>query len=87
MDNIEMHVIKRNGKVVPVLFDKILNRIKNLGIYDSRFKYKLNVNYSNIVIKVDDQLFNGISTAQIDELLAQQCSSLAADSCWKNTYF
>ena len=50
-NNIEMHVIKRSGKVVPVLFDKILNRIKNLGIYDKRFKYKLNVNYSNIVIK------------------------------------
>ena len=77
--NIEMHVIKRSGTVVPVLFDKILNRIKNLGIYDKRFKYKLNVNYSNIVIKVVDQLFNGISTAQIDELLAQQCSSLAAE--------
>ena len=67
--NIEMHVIKRSGKVVPVLFDKILNRIKNLGLYDNRFKYKLNVNYSNIVIKVVDQLFNGITTAQIDELL------------------
>jgi len=78
-NNIEMHVIKRSGTVVPVLFDKILNRIKNLGIYDKRFKYKLNVNYSNIVIKVVDQLFNGISTAQIDELLAQQCSSLAAE--------
>ena len=59
-NNIEMHVIKRSGTVVPVLFDKILNRIKNLGIYDKRFKYKLNVNYSNIVIKVVDQLFNGI---------------------------
>ena len=78
-NNIEMHVIKRSGTVVPVLFDKILNRIKNLGIYDKLFKYKLNVNYSNIVIKVVDQLFNGISTAQIDELLAQQCSSLAAE--------
>jgi len=41
-----MHVIKRNGMIVPVLFDKILNRLKNLGIYDKRFDHKLAVNYT-----------------------------------------
>ena len=74
-----MHVIKRNGDIVPVLFDKILNRIKNLGIHDMRFEYKLNVNYTNLVIKIVDQLFNKIKTSQIDELVAQQCASLAAE--------
>ena len=78
MDN-EMHVIKRNGMIVPVLFDKILNRLKNLGIYDKRFDHKLAVNYTKLVVKVVDQLFDGIETSQIDELCAQQCASQAAD--------
>ena len=74
-----MHVIKRNGLIVPVLFDKILDRLKNLGIHDKRFAHKLKVNYTKLVVKVVDQLFNGIETSQIDELCAQQCASQAAD--------
>ena len=73
-----MSVVKRDGRIVAVLFDKILSRIKNLGLNDSRFDYKLDVNYTNIVIKVVDRLFDKIKTSEIDELLAQQCSSLAA---------
>lgn len=78
MDN-EMHVIKRNGQIVPVLFDKILGRLKNLGIHDKRFEHKLKVNYTKLVVKVVDQLFNGIETSKIDELCAQQCASQAAE--------
>ena len=79
MDNNEMHVIKRNGKIVPVLFDKILNRVKNLGLYDKRFSVKLTVNYTELVIKIVNQLHDKIKTSEIDELLAQQCASLAAE--------
>ena len=79
MEKNEMHVVKRNGDIVPVLFDKILNRIKNLGLYDKRFKYKLTVNYTDIVIKIVNQLHENIKTSQIDELLAQQCASLAGE--------
>ena len=60
--NIEMHVIKRSGLVVSVLFDKILNRVKKLG------DKQLNVNYTALVQKIIDRLYDGISTSLIDEL-------------------
>ena len=70
MDN-EMFVIKRNGKKEAVLFDKILARIKNLG-------ENFNVNYTSLVIKIVDQLYNNIQTSKIDELVAEQCASNAS---------
>ena len=70
-DQEEMYVIKRSGEKKKISFDKILNRVKNLGK-----KENLNVNYTSLVIKVIDQLYNNISTTLIDELTAQQCASL-----------
>ena len=67
----EMKVIKRNGNYQDVSFDKILNRVKTLGK-----EFNININYSALVIKVIDQLYNNISTKQIDELTAEQCASL-----------
>ena len=64
-------VTKRNGKKEPMSFDKILNRVKNLG------NDELNVNYTSLVQKIVDRLYDEISTTQIDELTAQQCASLA----------
>lgn len=69
----EFHVIKRNGITETFSFDKILKRVKYLG---SLFGSKLNVNYSNLVIKVIHQLYDNISTSIIDELTAEQCVSL-----------
>ena len=67
----EMFVTKRCGKIEIISFDKILNRVKNLG------KNKdLNVNYTSLVMKVIDQLYNNINTSEIDELTAQQCASM-----------
>ena len=71
-DQEEMYVIKRSGEKKKISFDKILNRVKNLGK-----KENLNVNYTSLVMKVIDQLYNNISTTLIDELTAQQCASLA----------
>ena len=71
-DEEEMYVIKRSGEKKKISFDKILNRVKNLGK-----KENLNVNYTSLVMKVIDQLYNNISTTLIDELTAQQCASLA----------
>ena len=68
----EMYVIKRNGISEVVSFDKILSRVKNLGL-----EHNLKLNYTNLVIKVIDQLHNGISTSKIDELTAEQAASLS----------
>ena len=69
--NTEDQVTKRNGKTENISFDKILKRLKALG------KNELNVNYTSLVQKVIDRLYNKISTSLIDELTAQQCASLA----------
>jgi len=68
----EMRVFKRDGTFQDVSFDKILNRVKKLGNSEP----KLNINYSQLVMKVIDQLYEDIPTSVIDELTAQQCASL-----------
>ena len=69
----EMQVVKRNGNYENVSFDKILNRVKKLG---NETTPKLSINYSQLVMKVIDQLYPNISTTKIDELTAEQCASL-----------
>ena len=66
-------VIKRNGNREPVSFDKILKRIKTLG----QEKNRLHVNYTSLCQKIIDQLYDDITTQEIDELTAQQCASMA----------
>ena len=63
-------VVKRNGAIEIVSFDKILNRIKRLG------NGELEVNYTELAKKIIDRLYDRIPTTKIDELLAQQCASL-----------
>jgi len=87
----EMYVTKRNGEREIVSFDKILNRIKKLGKEasfgkESSFRKEdclvkdtdLKINYTTLVMKVIDQLYDGISTTKIDELSAEQCASMAS---------
>jgi len=69
----EMFVQKRNGQKEIVSFDKILNRIKTMGQ-----DVGIQINYTTLVIKVIDQLYDGISSSKIDDLLAEQCASLAS---------
>lgn len=71
--NEEMYVTKRDGKREIVSFDKILNRIKKIG-QEAHMK----LNYTTLVMKVIDQLYDGISTTKIDELSAEQCASMAS---------
>ena len=68
----EMRVVKRNGKFETIGFDKILKRVKTIG---SEAGIKLN--YTTFVMKVIDQLYDGIPTTKIDELTAEQCASLS----------
>tara|TARA_B110000305_G_C19464583_1_gene656967 strand:- start:4325 stop:6808 length:2484 start_codon:yes stop_codon:yes gene_type:complete len=70
MDDNEMKVKKRNGSLEDVSFDKILHRVKKIGI-DAH----INVNYSSLVMKIIDQLYDGIDTTKIDELTAEHCAS------------
>lgn len=73
MDEAEMHVLKRDGSKQDVSFDKILHRIKALG---NECSPPLTVNYTDLVMRVIDQLYSGIPTGDIDELTAEQCASL-----------
>jgi len=67
----EMRVTKRNGELQDISFDKILNRVKKLGQ-----EAGVQINYSSLVMKVIDQLYDKIETAKIDELAAEQCFAL-----------
>ena len=69
-----MFVRKRNNNLEEVSFDKILTRVKTLGHFDG--EEPLNINYSELTIKVIDQLYDSIGTSEIDELTAEQCASL-----------
>ena len=71
----EMRVTKRSGELQEVAFDKILERVKKLGQEAS-----IHINYSSLVMKVIDQLYDGIPTAKIDELAAEQCASMSTNN-------
>ena len=60
----EMQVRKRNGLYENIAFDKILNRVKILGKENNL----MNINYSGLIMKVIDQLYDKIPTSNIDEL-------------------
>ena len=72
----EMFVLKRDGQREIVSFDKILQRIKNTG--QDPTMTPVSINYTALTMKVIDQLYDGITTTQIDELTADQCASLAS---------
>lgn len=75
MNMSEMKVIKRNNTQEEVSFDKILNRVKIIGK-----EFNVNINYSLLVMKVIDQLYNGIPTKKIDELTAEQCAAMSTQN-------
>jgi ribonucleotide reductase alpha subunit len=77
---IDMRVVKRNGSLETVSFDKILQRIRNI-----KDATNIEVNVIDLVITVIKQLKDRISTTEIDELLAQQCASLSTTHVDYNT--
>ena len=68
---LEMSVIKRNGYKEIISFDKILKRMKTLG------QQSLHINYTTLAMKIIDRLYDEIPTTKIDELTAEQCTSLS----------
>ena len=67
----EMCVIKRDGSVQPMLFDKILHRLKTLGLL---IEPVLHINYTQLVINIMDKMHDRITTSKIDELTASECA-------------
>ena len=63
----QMHVKKRDGSFQEVKFDKILARVKKMGIQAG-----VSINFSALVIKIIDQIYDCIPTTKIDELTAEQ---------------
>ena len=70
----EMRVVKRNGDLEDLSFDKILNRIRKLGL-----EAGIHINYQSLVMKVIDQLYDKIPTSKIDELAAEQCAVMSTN--------
>jgi len=72
METIDMRVLKRDGELQDIAFDKILNRIKKLGL-----EAGIQINYPQLTMKVIDQLYDKIPTTKIDELAAEQCAAMS----------
>ena len=71
----EMQVRKRNGQMHDVAFDKILARVKNLGRHAG-----VSANYSALVVKIIEQLYDGIDTCKIDDLTAELCAAMTSQN-------
>lgn len=70
-----MYVIKRNGRSVPVLFDKISARITKLC-------YGLNLDYVDPIVvaqKVISGVYKGVTTSELDELAAETAAHLTSE--------
>jgi ribonucleoside-diphosphate reductase alpha chain len=65
----DMFVTKRNGQTEQLFYDKIIQRLKQLFPNSS-------IQYSGLVLKIMDQIYNHIQTSKIDELMAELCASL-----------
>ncbi len=68
--NLSMQVVKRDGRKEDVSFDKVLERIR-------RAADGLSVNPTAISQKVLTQIYDGVSTTQLDELTSQLAASLS----------
>uniref|UniRef100_A0A8C4ZQ26 Ribonucleoside-diphosphate reductase n=1 Tax=Gadus morhua TaxID=8049 RepID=A0A8C4ZQ26_GADMO len=67
-----MHVLKRDGRLERVMFDKITSRIQKLC-------YGLNSDFvdpTQITMKVVEGLYNGVTTVELDTFTAEMAASL-----------
>ena len=71
----EMKVTKRNGRLENISFDKILKRLKSL-CKDA----KLEINCTQLGIKVIDRLYDNIETTKIDEFAAEHCATMICNN-------
>lgn len=73
----KLYVIKRNGKQQDVLYDKITERIKELIFVEPQLSDYLDASF--ITQKVVNGIYSGITTTEIDELVAQTCAYLSTE--------
>jgi len=71
-----MEVTKRNGKKEPVYFDKITIRLNKL-IKEGNLK---NINSVKIAQQVIQNVYDGITTLELDDLSSRVCASLSSDN-------
>jgi ribonucleoside-diphosphate reductase alpha subunit len=65
-----MRVKKRNGVFQEVSFDKVIQRLKCLCIMEP----KLSIDVTEIAQKVCARIYDKVSTVELDELAAEQCT-------------
>ena len=68
--NSKMFVIKRNGDSVPVSFDEVLQRVRNLS------QGLDHVNPDLVAQKVCNQLVDGMETSKLDEFAGETCAMM-----------
>ena len=73
MYNMKVH--KRNNSFEEVSFDKILTRIKLL-CYSDEFPKKLDIDPTIIAQKVCSELYDGVTTAELDILSSETAIAL-----------
>jgi len=70
--SLSMQVVKRDGHMEDVSFDKVLDRIRKAST-------NLNVNPTAIAQKVLGRIYDGVKTTELDELTSQLAASLATE--------
>ena len=70
-----MKVQKRSGTLEDVSFDKILNRMKALS-FGEEFEHKLNIDPTIIAQKVCSEIYDGVTTRELDILASEIAISL-----------
>ena len=69
---LSMRVLKRNGDIESVSFDKVLQRIR-------RAARGLSVNPDALSQQVLSQIYDGVKTTELDDLTAQLAASLSTN--------
>tara|TARA_B110000208_G_scaffold90010_1_gene113420 strand:+ start:185 stop:2464 length:2280 start_codon:yes stop_codon:yes gene_type:complete len=77
MVNQELHVLKRNGDLESISFDKITKRLKYLNEIEPKLE---NINIHIIVKEVISKIYDKIPTKILDELSAEICISKGTDN-------
>ena len=76
-----MKVIKRDGSIQNIHFDKILNRITKLvggPEGDQRFSYLSKINIIDLVKKIIERVYDGVHTIELDNQCIQSCMSVSS---------
>jgi ribonucleoside-diphosphate reductase alpha chain len=74
-----MKIVKRDGRVQDVSFDKIVTRIKKLSL-DDNLGHIQNIDCDIVSQKVIQQIYDGISTMELDVIASDICIAMSIDN-------